>query len=66
MLLLGVKAFNQLNLIFKPIRVPLRLSESRKYFNIFMNLCSLFLIEDNNIPLVYWDAGGINIYEKKM
>lgn len=62
---MGVKAFSQLNLIFKTTRVPLRLSASYKYFNIFINLCSLFMIGDNNIPLIYWDAGGINIYEKK-
>lgn len=66
MLLLGVKAFSQLNLIFKTTRVPLRLSASHKYFNIFMNLCSQFLIGDNNIPLIYWNAWEINIYEKKI
>lgn len=65
MLPLGVKAFSQLNLIFKTTRVPLRLSASHKYFNIFMKICPLFLIGDNNIPLIYWDAGAINIYEKK-
>lgn len=45
--------------------MPLRLSASHKYFNIFMNLCSLFLIGDNNFHLIYWNVEGINIYEKK-
>lgn len=44
--------------------MPLRLSASYKYFNIFMSLCSPSLIGHNNTLLIYWDAGGINIYER--
>lgn len=45
--------------------MPLRLSAFYKYFNIFMSLCSPPLIGDNNTLLIYWDAGGINMYERR-
>lgn len=57
-----VKYFRWLNLVFKSIRFPLRMSLSCKYFNIFMSPCSSSLTAILTF-IINWEAEEIHALE---